>query len=135
MPDPSQGGVSSELARGHDGAADSGAEEGRGQPRTAAEPNRASSSAARKDPNQSGGRPLAPQECCHKLCHEPAAEAISVFNPWHKCVFAPGGGPEDRRGYALCAAHFERYCPRGLGYMRREDAVALRIQCREAAYA
>lgn len=83
-------------------------------------------------------RPLAPQECCHKLCHAEATEAISVFNPWARCIFriGPGGnGPEDRRGYALCPEHYARYFPRGEGYMRREDAVALRIQCREATYA
>lgn len=77
---------------------------------------------------------LVPQECCHKLCHDLATEAVSVFNPWTKCVFI-GGSDEDRRGYALCAAHFERYFPHGLGYMLREHAVALRIQCREAIYA
>ena len=82
-------------------------------------------------------RPLAPQECGHKLCHEPATEAIEVFNPWAKCVFRIPGNTmlENRRSYALCGAHFGRYFPHGVGYMGRPEAVALRIQCREATYA
>jgi hypothetical protein len=72
-----------------------------------------------------------PQECGHKLCHEPATEAVTVSNPWVKCVFTPDTD-EDRRSYALCPDHFQRYFPQGVGYMRREHAVALRIQCRVA---
>jgi hypothetical protein len=73
-----------------------------------------------------------PQECGHKLCHEPATDAVTVFNPWVKCVFTPDVD-ENRREYALCPAHFERYFPQGVGYMRREHAVALHVQCRVAA--
>lgn len=79
-------------------------------------------------------RPLAPQECSHKLCHEQATEAVEVFNPWTRCLFMEGQ-VERRTGYALCEAHFRRYFPRGPGYVGREESVALRIQCREATYA
>lgn len=76
-------------------------------------------------------QPLAPQECGHKLCHEQATEAITVFNPWARCIFK-GDNLERRREFALCRSHFDKYFPRGLGYMLRKDSVALHIQCREA---
>lgn len=68
-------------------------------------------------------------ECCHKLCHESAAEAVDVRDSRLGNVFASAGDSSVRH-YELCGDHFARYFPQGVGYMRRAEAVALRVQCR-----
>ena len=68
-------------------------------------------------------------ECCHKLCHAPAVEAVDIRDSRLGNVFV---GPVDKtsRHYELCAEHFARYFPRGVGYMARQEAIALQIQCK-----
>lgn len=67
-------------------------------------------------------------KCSHKLCRAEAVEPIDVVDARAASVFIRGGNASPRH-YELCADHFAVYFPRGHGWMRREDAVRLRIQC------
>lgn len=73
-----------------------------------------------------------PPECSHKLCKAEAREAVRVRNAWgHTAFRAPSPADDRTREYYLCPEHFASYFPRGLGFVDRENATRLKIQCKE----
>lgn len=71
--------------------------------------------------------------CYRKLCREEATHAVDVRDMREALVFnvAPHEPRRAPRHYELCDAHFDDYFKGGVpGWLAREDAVRLRVQCR-----